>query len=193
MNSSLLNATLRSISPHRTKALSVAVAYEDHETLQRAEAVFGRLAEELVNEAEFTLAWFKFVELNDPEMASRATREAIKADVVVFAAHAGNELPCAVETWIEMWLRQKASQPSALLALIGLPEDRRKGITPIHVYLRDVAERAEMDFFSQVIKSPEEILPCSAEMIAERANKVTPTLDGFLHHPISPPRWGINE
>ena len=193
MNSGLLNATLRSLAPHGTKSLALAVAYEDHETLQRAEEVFGRLAEEVAQEAAIAFAWFKFVDLHEPELASRATRDAINADWIVFAAHAGTELPCVVEAWIETWLARKVSQHSALLALIGLPQDRRKGITPIHVYLRDVAERAAMRFFSQVIKAPDEILPCSAEMIAERAHKITPTLDGFLHQPIAPPRWGINE
>ena len=193
MNSRLLNAALRSTAAQGRKSLAVAIVYEDHAALRRAEEVFGRLHEEFASEASFSFAWASFVDLNEAGTASRATRDALNADVIVIAAHAGNELPCAVEAWIETWVRPKGSQGSALVALIGLPEDRRRGITPVHVYLRDVAERAGMGFFSQVIKSPEEILPCTAEMIAERAHKRTPTQDGLPRKPISPPHWGINE
>ena len=80
-----------------------------------------------------------------------------------------------------------------LVAMIGTEADRLRGLSPIHVYLREAAQRANMDYLPQVVDAPLGMLDTSIETIANRAEKVTSLLDGILHRPPTPLRWGINE
>jgi len=77
--------------------------------------------------------------------------------------------------------------------MVGTEADRFRGMSPIHVYLREAAQRASMDYLPQVIDAPLGTLENSIETIANRAEKVTSLLDGILHRPPTQLRWGINE
>ncbi len=107
--------------------------------------------------------------------------------------HAGRELPSAVQKWIETWLPLRKSGGGVLAAMIGTGQDQYRGLTPIHVYLREAAQRANMDFLSQMSYAPLGRLDGSIETITNRAEKVTSLLDNILHRPSNPLRWGINE
>jgi hypothetical protein len=111
----------------------------------------------------------------------------------LFSAHARRELPSVVEKWIETWLPGRGDLDGVLVAMIGTAEDELKGLSPIQVYLREVAQRGNMDYLSQTVGAPVNELKTSIETITKRAEKVTSLLDGILHHPTIPPRWGINE
>ena len=98
-----------------------------------------------------------------------------------------------VKSWIESWLPIREPGFGVLVAMIGTDADRLKGLSPIHVYLREAAQQANMDYLPQVIDAPLGKLDTSIETITKRAEKVTSLLDDILHRPPTPLRWGINE
>jgi hypothetical protein len=120
-------------------------------------------------------------------------RLAARSELILVAAHAGRELPPAIKNWIENWLPIREQGFGVLVAMIGTEADRLRGLSPIHVYLREAAQRANMDYLPQVIDAPLGKLDTSIDTITKRAEKVTSLLDDILHRPPTPLRWGINE
>jgi hypothetical protein len=131
--------------------------------------------------------------LRDPDLFRAAAAAATRADWVIFSAHGGLELPPVVQKWIQSWSSRKVNSTSAIVALVGVANDAVKGLTPIHNYLREVAQQAGMDYFPQVLEASSARPEVSVSEMALRAGKVTAVLDGIIHRPTIPSRWGINE
>ncbi len=172
---------------------SAVVLYEDHATRDRAMEICDRLVHKFWADVEFEFNWWRFDFLNDSTLAGDAVRLAARSELILLAAHAGRELPPPVTRWIESWLPIREPGFGVLVAMIGTEADQLKGLSPIHVYLREAAQRANMDYLPQVIDAPLGKLDASIETISNRAEKVTSLLDNILHRPPSPMRWGINE
>ena len=179
--------------PTKADSFSAVVLYEDHATRDHAMEVCDRLVHKFWADVEFDFSWWRFDFLNDSALASDAVRLAARSELILLAAHAGRELPPPVKSWIENWLPVRKPGFGVLVAMIGTEADRLKGLSPIHVYLREAAQRAYMDYLPQVIDGPLGKFDVSIETISKRAEKVTTLLDNILHRPPTPMRWGINE
>jgi len=172
---------------------SVVVTYEDTTTRDRAISICDHLVHKLWEDCEFEFSWWRFDYLRDPEIAVAAVAAANGADLIIFSAHAVQELPRAVKAWIETWLVKRENRESALVALIGTAPELMQGVSPTHIYLRDVAHRAKMDFLTHVPDSLTERLDGGVETIRQRAESVTSVLDKILQQASPPSHWGINE
>ena len=179
--------------PKKADSFSAVVLYEDHATRDHAMEVCDRLVHKFWADVEFEFSWWRFDFLHDSALASDAVRLAARSELILLAAHAGRELPSPVKGWIESWLPIRKPGFGVLVAMIGTEADRLKGLSPIHVYLREAAQRAYMDYLPQVIDGPPSKFDVSIETISKRAEKVTTLLDNILHRPPTPMRWGINE
>ena len=186
--------TVDEIQLRETRAkVSIVVAYEDTATRDRAIGVCDGIFAQLGTETDCEISWWRFSYLRDPELATQAAAAAAQASMILFSTHAGNGLPTHVRDWIELWVTRKATQPSALAALIGMVGDAQQGLTPIHYYLQTVASRARMDFM------PHAAIPLSVAQYggSESAPKndagSAQAGDGFYEpeHPTS--HWGLNE
>jgi len=172
---------------------SAVVLYEDHATRDRAMEICDRLVRKFWADVEFDFNWWRFDFLNDSTLANDAVRLAARSELILLAAHAGRELPPPVKNWIESWLPMREPGFGVLVAMIGTEADQLKGLSPIHVYLREAAQRAYMDYLPQVTDAQLGKFDASIETISKRAEKVTSVLDNILHRPPTPMRWGINE
>jgi hypothetical protein len=169
------------------------VVYEDQPTRDRALGLCDDLIRKFWSDLDVEFSWWRFDYLGDADLASQAADAAIKADLVIFSAHSAKELPLPVRSWIDLWVNRTMNRPNALVALIGVSDDQFKGLTPIHVYLREIAQQAGMDYLSHVSDALIAGLDTSTDGIARRAREVTTLLDQMLHRPLVPSRWGINE
>jgi len=169
------------------------VVYEDQPTRDRALRLCDELIRKFWLDLEVDFSWWRFDYLRDAHVASQAADAAVRADLVIFSTHGAKELPPPVRSWIDTWVNRTMNRPNALVALVGVADDGVKGLTPIHVYLREVARQAGMDYLSHVSDASTVGLDTSANGIARRAAEVTTLLDTMLHRPSIPPRWGINE
>ena len=172
---------------------SAAIAYEDSITRDRALRTFDRLMQKFWADVEFDFSWWRFDFLHHREIFTAAVDAAACSDLILISAHAGRQLPASVQDWIETWLGRRERGRGVLAAMIGIDEDQLKGWTPIHVYLREAAQRADMDYLPQVLDAPLGRLDGSIETITRRAEKVTSLLDNILHRPTIASHWGINE
>ena len=193
MNSLLAKPTASDSLMEKGDLFSAVVLYEDLATRHRAMQICDRLVQRFWADVEFDFNWWRFDFLHDSALAGDAVRLAARSELILLAAHAGRELPTAVKDWIESWLPIREPGFGVLVAMIGTEEDRLRGLSPIHVYLREAAQRANMDYLPQVIDAPLGTHDTSIETITKRAEKVTSLLDGILHRPPTPVRWGINE
>ena len=174
-------------------AMTVAVAYSDKATRERAMLLCDHLVDKLWQDVDFEITWWKFDYLNDPRIAADAADAARQADMVIFSAEADRELAPAVQSWIESWAAKRASREGALVALIGNANGPANGTGPIHIYLRGVAQRAEMDYLSNLPDSLSEPVIGSIGSISQQAAPPASTLDR-IHQRASPySHWGINE
>jgi len=190
---SLLTKSKVNASPEEGEVFSALIAYEDSTTRNRAMQICDRLVQKFWKDVEFDFSWWRFDFLGDTGIVKAAGNAAARSELILISAHAGRELPAPVQGWIETWLPRREPGKGVLVAMIGTGEDRLKGLTPIHVYLREAAQRANLDYLPQVMDVALGKLDASFETITKRAQKVTSLLDNILHRSPVPPRWGINE
>ena len=167
--------------------------YEDTSTRDRAIRICDHLETGVGGEIDFNFSWWKFDYLGDPFLSAAATAAATQCDMVIVSAHAGGKLPSTVETWIEAWTAKRSGKPGALVALVGMVEDPMTGLTPRHYYLKNVAERAGMDYLHQAVVALPGAEYESIENVVKRAEQRTPLMEEILQrqHPMR--HWGINE
>ena len=147
MNRTITPSPARTLKTERGE-LSVLIVYEDHATRDRAMSTCDSLVRKHWADFEFNFSWWKFAYLRDSAIAAAAAEAARNANVVIFSAHIGKELPPVVKSWVEKWASKREGQKGALVALIGAPED---SMTPTHYYLRNVALRTKMDYLPPTV------------------------------------------
>ena len=188
----LLSGSQTDETSKESEVISAVIAYEDSITRNRALRTCDRIVQKFWKDVEFNFSWWRFDFLRDPAIVRAAADAAARSDLILISAHAGRELSASVQRWIETWLVRREPGRGVLVAMIGTAEDQLRGWTPIHVYLREAAQRATMDYLPHVLDAPLGRLDASIETITNRAEKVTSLLDDILHRP-SISHWGINE
>jgi hypothetical protein len=192
MNKMLIKSQISGY-PGEGEVLSGLIAYEDSTTRDRAMQTCDRLVQKFWKDLEFDFSWWRFDFFRDAAILDAAASAAVKADLILISAHAGRELPLPVQKWIDAWVPLRKQWKGMMVAMIGTGKDPLKGLTPIHVYLREAAQCANMDYLAQVVDAPLGRLDGSVEKITSRAEKVTSVLDNILHRPSPAVHHGINE
>lgn len=170
-------------------ALNVVIAYEDLETGKRAMKTYDYLVEHLGDQCLFANQMWKFDVLSVSKLREIAAKDAAAADIIMIAAHEGNQLPREVKAWIEMWLTYK-THASALVGLFGTESVDN----PVRDYLVGVAKRAKIEFFCQP-----GIWPGRAErrdpmnITWSRNEKTFSVLATVIKEEPTVSHWGINE
>ena len=123
------------------EVFSVFVVYEDVTTRNRAIRISQRLLNKFGLELSIDFSWWKFLYLEERNLAALASKNAAEADVIIVSAGAGEGLPWAVKHWIESWVSRKRNGPSALVALIVPANGPADEVTPRHLYLKNIAHR----------------------------------------------------
>jgi len=165
---------------------SVVVVCEDAATHEQALSVCDHLVKRYWTEAAFEFSWWRFAGLVDPENALAAARAAADADMIVFATHPEGDLPGTVKSWIEVWLDKRGAREGSLIGLTGMAAEAKGGATGKHIYLREVAHRAKMDFLLEIPRLVPGMLPDNIDWVAQRAGQVTSVLDEILRRSAPP-------
>jgi len=167
---------------------SVAVICEDELTRSRALAVCDRLVQQFWAEIEFQFHWWQFAHLREAAPAHDAANVAAAADLIVWATHPEGDFPEHVTAWIQTWLGKRGHREGALVALVGHEHDISSKRIAKHLYLREVAHRANLDFLSEIPPFLRRSIPESLQWFNERAGQVSSTLDDILGRTSPPPR-----
>ena len=178
-------------TPKPKETWTVVVVYEDTTTRERAMAVCDQLVKRFWSKVEFEFSWWRQTYLADSNIAKAAAWSAANADLIVFSTHSDSELSAGLKAWVETWLEKRREREGALIGLIGTARDPKTDTASKHRYLRQIAERARMDYLSTELSAAPEAIADSIESIHQRADQITSVLDEILSHtPLhpSPPR-----
>jgi hypothetical protein len=134
-----------------SSALNVALIYEDAQTREWAREAYERVTK-VAAEQGVRPTWWNLNNLGDPGVLAAAVSTAMRADVIVLAARAGEGMPLAFYAWINAWLPNRFHSGGVLAALLGKTE--RCGERPVRVgeYLREVARQGRMSFLLETRK-----------------------------------------
>jgi len=121
----------------------------------------------------------------------------LKCDSVVpflIATHSST-LSRSLKIWIETWLGTVSNRPRALVALMAGSAEQLASSLPAFTYLREVAMRGRMEFFSLLEELPSQpaVEGFTMERLRARADSTSFVLEEILNRRRPEPRWGINE
>jgi hypothetical protein len=123
-------------------AIHIVIAYETDGIAVRAKEMVEGIAAEMQSECS---SW-EMESLGKPGLQREAVAAAIEADLIIIAARGAGKLPSPTRAWIETWLPQKKRGPAALVVLLDEEGEWLCKPPPFCVYLRQVAERGNMNF-----------------------------------------------
>ena len=106
---------------------------------------------ELVDECDFSLELWSFQVLAVPEIGNSAAKAAARADFVILSMHRKAQLSVQTRDWIERWSGLITDNKSALVALLDHPGMKRGTVASTLDYLRKVADRKGISFYTHTI------------------------------------------
>src|SRR5262245_33438381 len=96
---------------------SVFVAFDDLTARQRATAVCDSITAKSWPKIDFEVQWCALDQLGTPESAHATSECATKAQIVIIASSAREELPLKAMQWLDEWCRCRHGREGALIGL----------------------------------------------------------------------------
>lgn len=171
-------------------ALQVVIAYKSHAAGKRAMRVLADLGQDVGDGIEFRRYPWPFELLADAHWRYTATKDGIKADILIIATNDSDPLPPTIAMWVETILSRKQGQEAAVVALFGCTEREDAADSPSLEKVQAAARRSGLAFFAPKASGE---LHHTVSRLQHRAELVTPLLNEILHQAHPEPHWGINE
>lgn len=134
---------------------NIAVIYEDTQSRNDAIILCERMAHNLGSECDFKVDWWKFDFLRDQTLGKAAADATAHADMVIVSTKSEAPLPDDIQLWMKACLQRKHRRQRALIALLRVAKELKKGVTPVHSFLAALAAASRMDFLPQMLPSPQ--------------------------------------
>jgi hypothetical protein len=147
---------LVAISPKGGMAVNIALIYEDAPTREWAREAYDRVVK-LAGKQGVRPTWWNLDNFGDPGVLAAAVSTAMRSDVIVVAARAGEGMPLAFYTWINAWLPNRFQGGGVLAALLGKTERSSARPGRVAEYLREVARQGRMNFLLETRKLQSEV------------------------------------
>lgn len=158
----------------------VVVVYEDPQCRDEAVSFCDVLVQRFWATHGFEISWSSFSNLQQSALAAISAEKAAHAALILFATRPQGELPIDVVLWIQKWSSKRSDREGVLVGLLdpgaknGLADDK-------HLYLRNVAHRAGMDYLTKMPENISRGIPDSIDSCSQRAQRITSVLDEILH------------
>jgi len=173
--------------------LHVHLVYEDLRTGARATKLVERLGEDLKLEADFRLTLTLFDNFREPQLGDLIAAEAEDADILLLSAHGRRELPGAVISWVQEWLKKESVGPRALVLSFDAEAEGTAWASQFVGHLQGSARLASVEVFPHFGRGAIQEGEYSLEDIQYRAETRTALLDEALYRIKPSSHWGINE
>lgn len=105
------------------------------------------LNEQFAAKTDLLCTQCQFQQLEDRRFSSEATDVVASAHLVILATTDGEQLPAAVQQWMEQWLVRR-NQPEAALVATVQQNAQPPQETRVHSYLQNAAMKAGVKFFA---------------------------------------------
>ena len=134
------------------KQVVALAAFEDAHTETRVNEFCRSLGRQLGAKCEITQQMWLFNELRVLSIARHSRRRSLaSADLVIISVHHAQSFPDEIQDWFGLWVGQKGSRPTALLALFDPVYVGDS--TALHAYLKETARKGKMEFLVQAEES----------------------------------------
>jgi hypothetical protein len=160
--------------------MNVLVAYDNLRSGIKAKHLCDRLAQHLAPPGEFRISFWSLSALQLPQLARAAEEEAVQTDLLIVAVNGDGDLRPCVKSWFSRCARRIRSNGGALTAQFHGILRMHLELSPAYECLKQIADNAGLDFFSEVVEPTDETLDNSIESIHKRAHMGSPMLDAIL-------------
>jgi len=163
----------------------VVVIYEDSGCRDHAVGFCDTLVARFWPSHGINLGWYSFADLRDPAAVADSASIAASASLIIFATRPQEELPIDVILWIQKWSSKRKDREGAVIGLLdpsthhGIADDK-------HLYLRNLAHHAGMDYLTKMPDNISRGIPDSLESYSQRADRITSVLDEILQKQPAP-------
>jgi hypothetical protein len=125
------------------RQVSLLTAFEDSATGTRVKDFCQELSRYLGEHCQLIEHVWIFSTFRFRELREIAAEEASASDLVIISVHDTESLPEEVKGWVDLWLQQKGTRKTVLLALL----DPAPNGTPraLEAYLQEVARRGGLE------------------------------------------------
>lgn len=176
--------------PRPESLFRILILFENESVSDRAKHLHDGLFQHMKDHCHLeTYRW----DLEPFDGLTRLVKAITRADMIIVAGHERSELAKKIKTALRIGLAARRVKGGALVAFLGRTNIREQNPSALHLFLQQVAQEFDLNFFPGAFQLPQENLGCDFESIHQRAEKMTPTLDRILHRIISPVGYGINE
>ena len=129
------------------KRLVLLATFEDSVTGMRVKGFCQGLSRDLGQQCQIIEHVWLFSTFRLRELQEIAAEEASASDLIIISVHQAESLPDEVKNWIDLWLGQKGTRDTVLLALLDPPYEGASRST--EAYLQEIARRGGMEFLVQ--------------------------------------------
>ncbi len=165
-----------------TNQIRVLLIYEDLASGKRGMETYHYLVALLGDEYEFSCNLWNFHLLQVADLCGRAAVEAAESDIIIVSINHEQNLPDALKEWTNLWL-ELDRKPSQALVAVAAPEHKDSEESTVKTaFLRDVASRGGLGFFSP--RFVPSLKPSSR--YSETLGRIVDQAAPYTH-------WGINE
>jgi hypothetical protein len=105
--------------------LNVVIAYEGIPTGRRALSMLTRLLGQEIQTVNLHRSIWRLDFIDEPECYEQIIADVISADLLVFSAGEPVARPSAIEDWVTAFLSRRGGSSTAILYLLGRPENWR--------------------------------------------------------------------
>ena len=129
-------------------ALETVVVYEDFATACHARRASAEWLQQAGRQVKISHTMWKFNLLQNHKLKEMAADDAAAADLVIIAAQEDKDLPDEVKSWINLWMERPLGRGAILLVVAERPGEHHESAGPACAYLRQVAQRGNLDFIA---------------------------------------------
>jgi hypothetical protein len=103
--------------------LNVVIAYDGIPAGQRALSMLTRLLGQEIQTVNLYRSLWRLDFINEPECCEQVIADATAADLLILSAGKPEAHPSAIEDWVSLFLSQRRGVSTAILYLLGCPEN----------------------------------------------------------------------
>jgi hypothetical protein len=177
-----------------SKAVEVVALYADPACAEKAGQTYADFFQVIAPDREVNCSWWTFNQLLQTEIFQLAALEGTRADVLVLAAHASQDLPALVKAWVDLSAGESRKGDRTFIALLGGEYARaRTRELSLDAFLQAVARRAGMRYLPYWFQLSDGVTGASAPAREKASGITTAILPQYIPRDTDTREWGINE
>ncbi len=168
--------TVITLTPRTGYTLNMTLVYHDEPTRDWAREIYEKVGK-LVGRDSIRATWWKIEDLGLPGVLAGAVSTAMRADMIVAAIDANQEIPLPFNVWVNTWLPNRMHSAGCFVALVSKPEKSHAAAKKASQYLQMIAKQGRFEFLVEERVQKGQTITFPREHIFKRQ------INGHVAHP----------